>query len=87
MVRIYYSDNFFKLAQKLPEKQKLKLVALLVLLRENPYSPKLHTKSLSGNLAGIFSFRITRDVRVLFKFLSPEAVMLIDLGSRKDIYR
>ena len=87
MVRVYYSDNFFKSAQKLPEKQKMKLASLLVLLKENPYHPKLHTKSLSGNLAGIFSFRITREVRTLFKFLSPEAVMLIDLGNRKDIYK
>ncbi len=54
---------------------------------ENPYHTQLHTKSLSGELAGIYSFRITRDLRVLFKFLSSDKIILIDVGDRKDIYR
>lgn len=87
MVRVYYADNFLKCVKKLTEKQQAKLARLIVLLKENPYHPQLHTKSLSGEFAGIYSFRVTRDARVLFKFLSPDEIILIDVGNRKDIYR
>ncbi|MBI2450987.1 MAG: type II toxin-antitoxin system mRNA interferase toxin, RelE/StbE family [Parcubacteria group bacterium] len=87
MVRVYYTDNFLKRVQKLSEKQQAKIARLVVLLKENPYYSQLHTKSLSGELAGIYSFRITRDFRVLFKFLSPYEILLIDVGHRKNIYR
>ena len=87
MVRVYYSDRFRKSAKRLNEKQQARLARLVVLLRENPFDPLLHTKSLSGRLAGIYSFRVTREYRALFRFLSPDEIFLIDVGDRKDIYR
>ena len=87
MVKVYYSDHFSRRIKKLNEKQQTRLARLIVLLPGNPYHPQLHTKSLAGELAGIYSFRITRDLRALFKFLSPYEIMLIDIGNRKDIYR
>jgi addiction module RelE/StbE family toxin len=87
MVRVYYSDTFLRRVRKLTEKQQVKLARLVVLLKENPYHPQLHIKSLSGDLSGIYSFRITRDYRVLFKFLSPDEIILVDVGDRKDIYK
>ncbi|MBI2048845.1 MAG: type II toxin-antitoxin system mRNA interferase toxin, RelE/StbE family [Candidatus Liptonbacteria bacterium] len=87
MVRVYYADNFFKRVKILTEKQQTKLARLIVLLKENPYHPQLHTKSLSGEFAGIYAFRITRDFRALFRFLSPDEIILVDVGDRKDVYR
>ncbi|MBI2098722.1 MAG: type II toxin-antitoxin system YoeB family toxin [Candidatus Wildermuthbacteria bacterium] len=87
MVRVYYSGRFRKSVKRLNEKQQAQLARLVVLLKENPFDSLLHTKSLSGRLAGIYSFRITREYRVLFRFLSPDEILLIDVGGRKDIYR
>ena len=87
MVRVYYADRFLRCAKKLSEKQQDKLARLVVLLKENPHHPKLHIKFLSGELDGIFSFRATGNYRVLFRFLSADEVILIDVGHRKDIYR
>jgi len=87
MVRVYYSERFRKNVKRLDEKQQAKLARLVVLLRENPFDPLLQAKSLSGELAGIYSFRITREYRALFRFLSPDEILLIDVGHRKDIYR
>jgi len=87
MVRVYYSDRFRKSAKRLNEKQQVQLARLVVLLKENPFNPLLHTKSLSGRLGGIYSFRITREYRALFRFLSPDEIFLVDIGDRKDIYR
>lgn len=87
MIRVYYGKQFLKSVRNLDEKTQDKLARLMVLLKEAPFHPQLHTKKLSGELAGIYSFRITRDWRALFKFISPEALQLIDVGQRKDIYK
>jgi len=87
MVKVYYSKYFLKAAKKLPSNQQEKLAQLLKLLRDNPLHPKLHTKNLTGKLSGLYSFRITRDWRVIFQFNSPTEVQLIDVAHRKEIYR
>lgn len=86
-MRVYYSDNFFKHVEKFDHKQQAKLARLIVLLKENPFQSRLHTKSLSGNLSGLYSFRVKRDLRVLFKILSADEIILVNIGHRKDIYR
>ena len=87
MAKVYYSEYFRKRLRILNTKQQAKLARLVVLLGNNPYHPQLHTKFLSGELAGLYSFRVSRDLRVLFKFLSPDELMLTDIGFRKDIYK
>lgn len=86
MMKVAYSERFLKSAQKLPVKEQNKLGKLLERLTENPFGPKLHTKHLTGRLSGLYSFRITRDWRVIFRFLSQTEVFLIDVAHRKDIY-
>jgi toxin HigB-1 len=76
MVRVYYSGQFEKKVKKLSEKQQAKLAQLVVLLKDNPFNPKLHTKSLAGKLIGIYSFRLERDFRALFKFLSRDEIII-----------
>jgi mRNA-degrading endonuclease RelE of RelBE toxin-antitoxin system len=84
---VRYGDHFFKNARTLPKAQQQKLARLLELLGSNPYHSLLHTKPLTGELAGLYSFRITRDWRAIFRFESPEEIILTDIGNRKDIYR
>ena len=84
---ISYGVRFLKSARTLPKVQQRKLAGLLELLQSNPYNPLLHTKPLTNELAGLYSFRITRDWRVIFRFDSPIEIVLVDVGNRKDIYR
>lgn len=84
---LHYGDHFLKNAKGLPKAQQRKLAELLEFLEQNPYHPLLHTKPLTGELAGFYSFRITRDWRVIFRFDSPIEIVLVDIGNRKDIYR
>lgn len=84
---IIFSNDFISSAKKLPPKWQIKLDKLIRILKENPFHPSLHIKHLSGKLSGLLSFRITRDWRVIFQFLDPETVKLIDVAYRKDIYR
>src|SRR3990167_8380347 len=55
--------------------------------QEKPFHQLLHAKSLTGSLAGFYSFRITRDWRVIFQFVNPQTIKLIEAAHRKDIYR
>ncbi len=87
MVTVSFKKGFQKSAKLLNTEQREKLSELIILLAEDPFHPKLHTKSLVGKLAGLFSFRITRDWRVMFKFISPKEVLVVKVGNRKDIYR
>jgi mRNA-degrading endonuclease RelE of RelBE toxin-antitoxin system len=87
MLTVTYGEHFIKSAARLPRPKQVKLAGLLEILKINPFDSRLHTKHLSGKLSGLYSFRITRDWRVIFQFLSTQAVHLIDVANRKDIYR
>ncbi|MBI4143157.1 type II toxin-antitoxin system RelE/ParE family toxin [Candidatus Uhrbacteria bacterium] len=87
MIEIVYGERFLQSARELPGPQQRKLARLLETLHENPFHPLLHTKRLSGDLAGIHAFRITRDWRVMFQFNDPTTVQLLRVAHRKDIYR
>lgn len=86
MIFIVYTDSFLESARKLPKEQQNKLSKILEIIQNNPFHSKLHTKSLTGLLAGFYSFRVTRDWRVIFQFLNSDKIKLIEIGHRKDIY-
>ena len=87
MLEVIFHPQFQRNALKLPEPQQRKLAALTERLRKNPYDPLLHTKRLSTPLVGLFSFRITRDWRVLFRFIDERTIQLTQVAHRSDIYR
>ena len=72
MVKIVYTNRFLKSAKKLPLNIQDKLGSNLEILQENPFNSSLHTKPLTGKLVGLYSFRNTRDWRVLFSLLTPK---------------
>ena len=87
MIQIIYGQHFLKSAKKLPIKIQDKLARQINLLQKNPFHPLLHTKSLTSSLSGFYSFRITRDWRVIFQFREAEIINLIEVAHRKDIYK
>jgi addiction module RelE/StbE family toxin len=87
MMWLEYDRAFIKAAAVLPKAQQRKLAGLIEQLRKNPFNPLLHSKPLSGSLSGFFSFRITRDWRVIFQFLDADTIRLLDVAHRKDMYR
>jgi len=86
-MEVILEQSFLKSAKKLPIETRQKLSRLVGLLEANVYHPLLHTKKLTGRMAGFFSFRITRDWRVIFYFKSPSTIHVLEVKHRKDIYR
>jgi len=87
MITVVYGKAFLKSARKLPSHQQKKLADIIPTLQKNPFHPVLHTKPLSGPLSGLYSFRITRDWRVIFQFVNTDTIKLLLVGHRKDIYQ
>lgn len=86
-MEIVYSADFTKSAKLLPKSVNNKLADLLGILRVSPFHSKLHTKPLVGPLKGIYSFRISRDWRVIFCFVNSHKIFLIDVAHRREIYK
>lgn len=84
---IVYGPGFFKDADSLPMEAKQKLADLIEILADNVFDPRLHTKSLGPPLKDKYSFRITRDWRAGFKFLSPNRIQLLVVDRRDKIYK
>ena len=87
MVAIHYSKSFLKGVKQLPVSQQRLLAKKLSLLQHNPFDSRLHTKQLSTPLQGVFSFRISRDYRVLFHFQDASTVIVLRAKHRKEVYR
>jgi len=65
---IVYSKEFIKSAQVIPKHIQRKLADSLEFVKRDPFHLVLHAKPLSGVLKGFYSFRVTRDWRVIFYF-------------------
>jgi len=87
MLKLVYTKRFLKSAKKLPFYIQNNLSGKLETLQENPFHSFLHTKSLTGILSGFYSFRITRNWRVIFCFIEPKIIKLVEIAHRKDIYK
>jgi len=87
MIEVEYNRDFLKDLKKLPRSIQKKLGDLEDMFRENPFHPELHSKGLHGKLRNLYSFRITRDYRVIYLFLDEEKALFLFVGHRKDVYK
>lgn len=84
---IVYEPSFRKDVHDLPHAIQEKLADLIVILAENPFDSRLHTKPLNPPLQKVFSFRITRNYRVGFTFDAPHVIRLLISDTRDQIYK
>ena len=84
---IFYEKVFLRDSRKLPAECRYKLAQLIEILQNDPFDSQLHTKPLSAPLQGLFSFRISRDYRVGFKFRAARVIQLLIVDKRDKIYK
>ena len=87
MIQINYEKEFAKDFHKLPHEIKIKAIELEYIFRQNPFHPLLHTKKLQGPLSSFFSLRVTREYRLIFRFVSKDEIDFLAIKHRKDIYK
>ena len=61
---------------------------VLEMFMTDPYNQKLKTHKLSGKLAGLLSFTVEYDLRVVFYFTKdkPQKAILVDIGTHDEVY-
>jgi mRNA-degrading endonuclease YafQ of YafQ-DinJ toxin-antitoxin module len=65
---------------------KPQLSAALKLFVQDPFHPILKTHKLGGPLKGNYAFSLGYDLRVVFKFLTKEEVLLETIGTHDEVY-
>jgi len=81
------TKNYKKSIISLPKKDKILLDIQERILVKDIFHSKLHTKKLKGFPDNhVYSFRITRSYRGIFR-LSGNDIILFAIGHRRDIYQ
>jgi addiction module RelE/StbE family toxin len=83
---VVYSDEFKKQFKELPGRIQEAYRGQEAIIRSNPFDARLHAKPLKG-YEGIFSFRVTRAYRVLFRVSENTIIICLTISHRKDAYR
>jgi mRNA-degrading endonuclease YafQ of YafQ-DinJ toxin-antitoxin module len=87
IAKSHTTPYFEKRFQNLPKNIQKIATNKIFLFEDNPYHPSLNTHKLKGELAGYWSFYVTRDqYRVLFRFIFYSEVVYYDIGTH-DIYK
>ncbi len=85
-MRIKFHRNFEKQYQKLPKRFQEKTKQRLCLFMENPFHPLLDNHPLSGKYLDYRSINITGNLRAIFKSLSENECVFVELGTHSELY-
>lgn len=84
---IHYTKHFIKSFKAIPKKIQQMALDQESIFKLNPNDVRLHSKPLQGRLKGLYSFRITRNYRILFTWQTVKDVVFHEIGDRKWIYK
>lgn len=85
MLEIEVTNSFLKKFKKLPKRIQHLTDQKTAIFRSAPEYPALHVEKLTPKNLGLWSFRINRQYRVIFRFTKSNTVLFINVGSH-DIY-
>ena len=85
-----FKRSFKRLVKKNPQLQE-KVIAVITLLSEDPFTPSLKTHKLKGNLDGLWSCSVAYDCRIIFDMeidesTNEEILNLYYIGSHDEAY-
>lgn len=86
-MRIILTEEFESQYSRLPESIKLKAEKQQDIFRNNPFYPSLHTEKLAPKSKQMWSFRIDKKYRVIFKFADGDKVHFLTIGPHDWIYK
>jgi addiction module RelE/StbE family toxin len=89
LTKIIWDQGFKKVYQKRVRNDaelKKRFWTMMRLFSKNPFDRRLRTHKLTGKLEGLWSFSVAYDWRVIFRFLSKDEVLLIDIGGHDEVY-
>lgn len=94
MIKVVWNNSFKKAFRKLIKKNpnlQNKIIGVLNILAEDPFTPSLKSHKLTGNLTNLWSCSVNYDCRIIFRFSQDEdsdnlLIILVDIGSHDEVY-
>ena len=87
MTRVIVTDEFIKRYQELPKAIRAKAEKQEKLFCQNPFYPSLHTEKLELKNKQVWSFRIDKSYRIIFRFLDGDKILFLTVGHHNWIYK
>lgn len=86
-MRILLSDEFRENFSCLEKQIQKRADKQIVIFKNNPFYPSLHTEKLAPKSKEVWSFRIDKKYRVVFRFLDENSVLFLTIGPHDWVYR
>lgn len=85
-----FKKAFKRLIRKNPQLQN-KILKVLDLLENDPFTPSLKSHKLTGHLVNCWSCSVAYDCRIIFTFSkdiesNEMVIILVDIGSHYEVY-
>ena len=85
-MRIAKAKQFERQYKKLPQKVQQQFAQRLLLFLSDKNHTLLHVHSLKGSYAGLWSFNVTADIRVIYDDSYEDVLLLVAIGSHSELY-
>ncbi len=86
MKHVVIHKRFLKQFRKLPRSVQNAFQSRRDLFLQNPADPLLRIHELHGNFIGYKSFNVNADIRVVYKDLDEDTLILVAIGSHSELY-
>lgn len=86
-MEIFFTKKFEEEYDRLPKDIREKAQKQERLFQNNPHHPSLRTEKLSPKWKEVWSFRIDKNYRIVFRFLGKDKVLFLNAGTHDWIYK
>ena len=87
MNEIILTEEFEKCYKKLPLAVKIKAEKQEKIFCKNPFHPSLHTEKLEPKSKEVWSFRVDKKYRIIFRFIDRNKSIFLTVGPHDWIYK
>jgi len=86
-MKILFADEFVRRYRLLPSTIQKKAEKQERIFRDNPFHPSLHLEKLEPKHKEVWSMRIDRRYRIVFRFISGDTALFLTAGPHDWIYK
>ncbi len=81
-----FSQKFKKQFKRLDSKTKVRFNERMSIFLNDQYDQILNNHKLHGEFADLRSINITSDIRVVYKKISKDEILLYQIGTHSELY-
>lgn len=86
-MRAEFTKNFAKQLGKYPSKIQNRFSERLEIFLQEPSNPFLNSHHLKGKWIGCKSINITGDIRAIYKEISEDLALFVEIGTHSQLYK